>query len=58
MTAPVDEVVERACARTAIRSKTSLRNLGAVVENYRRWCRDRETPATAPGEEHGAEALP
>ena len=42
MTAPVEEVVENVRARTAIRSKRNLAKLRSVVENYRRWRRERE----------------
>jgi len=55
MSAPADEVVARVCARSRIRSKTSLRKLRIAIEDYRRWRRRREAPATA-GDEPRAEA--
>lgn len=42
MSAPVEEVVAAVRARTGIRSRTNLRKVGALVENYRRWRRERE----------------
>ncbi|MEN6341749.1 MAG: hypothetical protein ABFC89_04230 [Methanospirillum sp.] len=42
MTAPIDEVVDAVRARTAIRSRTNLAKVRMVVENYRRWRRERE----------------
>ncbi len=42
MAAPVDEVVDAVRARTGIRSRTNLAKVRSVVENYRRWRRERE----------------